>query len=544
MGKILFNPKIENKLYKELNKLKYNDYYQSLYCYEFDKTEPKGPEFLDTKTNKCAFCGKGIDEVSFTNKAHILPAFFGNPKLFSKEECNICNHKFGDDFENELSKMLSPYLISGNIKPRKGLSRKSKSNNTSIELKLNQGIFVKTNENIDIDSEEGKVTVPFPMEKFNIQKALRSLLHSFWLIIDDKERAKLQWILKALNNINYKIPTENYIGFAQSESNIIRFQVFKKLKDNNIISEFILKIKFGDYFIYYPINYKPIFKPILIESFIIDESNNSIPTLSFRKFNKDIIESQTVDITFNFEGYRDSISNQFKKIKKVNKKMISIFINEKKIVNQTYLKFYENGKIVIEDLDLCLNLTSEKNEFTYNLKLENQNINKIKKSIDFINCLNQNKNAKIYTLSGHQFICDLIFNSLNSIKIDKYFEIFINNLFTISTELNRTFIYKNPLKKMDIINTNRLLSIINYNETNEPLIKISSNDNDIIKGFHNELINFDNLEINYNNEQIKIFNQTLNLADIFQYNIKGIKNIEIEDNVIIISAAEFTTQIK
>lgn len=314
MGKILFNPKIENKLYEELNKLKFDDYYQSIYCYELDTTDPEGPEFLGPDTKKCAFCGKGADEALFTHKAHILPAFFGNSKLLSKEECNLCNQKFGNDFEYELSKMLSPYLISGNIKPRQGISRKSKNKNTEIELRQNEGIYVKTNENMNINIDEGKVTVPFPMKQFNIQKALRSLLHSFWLVIDNNERIKLKWILDAFNNMDIKIPTENYLGFAETESNIIRLQVFKKIKENDKISEFILKIKFGNYFLYYPINYEPIYKPIIIESFKIDESNNSIPAVTLRKFNKNIIESQTVNITFSFEEYSSSISKQFKKI--------------------------------------------------------------------------------------------------------------------------------------------------------------------------------------------------------------------------------------
>lgn len=544
MGKILFKPKIENKLYEELNKLKFDDYYHSIYCYEFDKSKSSKPKTINRNTNKCAFCGKGSDEVSFTNKAHILPAFFNNSKLFSKEECNICNHKFGDAFEDELSKMLSPYLISGNIKPRKGLSRKSKNNNTNIELKQNEGIIVKTNENIDIDIGEGKVTVPFPMGKFNIQKALRALLHSFWLVIDNLERNNLHWILKALNNIDYKIPTENYFGFAKAESNIIRLQIFKKIKANDEISEYILKIKFGDYFIYYPINYEPIYKPILIESFIIDESYNSIPAVTLRKFNKDIIESQTVNITFNFEEYSRSISKQFNKIKKINTKIISIYIGNEKIVNQTYLKYYNTGKIVIGGLDLCIYLSSEKNEYTFNWELKNQDIVKIKNTIDFINCVNNNKNTKLYTLASHNFICDLIFNSYNSIKINKNFETYINNLYTISYELNLPFIFNETFNERDINNSYKLASIINHNEINNPIIKISTADNNLLKDFYNKILNYDNRIINYNNKKIKILNQTLNLADFFQYNIIGINNIEIVDNSIIISASKIQTLIK
>ncbi|NCD05028.1 MAG: hypothetical protein EOL97_02815 [Spirochaetia bacterium] len=189
-------------------------------------------------------------------------------------------------------------------------------------------------------------------------------------------------------------------------------------------------------------------------------------------------------------------------------------------------------------------MSSEKSKYTFNWELKNQDIVKIKNTIDFINCINNNKNTKLYTLASHKFICNLIFNSYNSIKINKNFETYINNLYTLSYELNLPFYFNETFNERDINNAYKLTSIINHNEINNPIIKFSTDDNILLKDFYNKILNYDNLIIDYNNEEIKILNQTLNLADFFQYNIIGINNIEIIDNSIIISASKIQTIIK
>jgi len=57
------------------------------------------------KDRLCRFCGQKYPEVSFSNRAHLMPKMIGNVDLFSDFECNECNNLFSR-FETDLSYYL------------------------------------------------------------------------------------------------------------------------------------------------------------------------------------------------------------------------------------------------------------------------------------------------------------------------------------------------------------------------------------------------------------------------------------------------------
>lgn len=69
----------------------------------------------------CRFCGKDESEVTFKDKAHALPAAFGNTGLFSNYECDVCNHLFGEGIENHLGNWSKPMRTLSRIKGRNGV---------------------------------------------------------------------------------------------------------------------------------------------------------------------------------------------------------------------------------------------------------------------------------------------------------------------------------------------------------------------------------------------------------------------------------------
>lgn len=69
----------------------------------------------------CRFCNKSAPEVTFKDEAHALPAAFGNTGLFSRYECDACNHLFGEGIENHLGNWSKPMRTMSRIKGRNGV---------------------------------------------------------------------------------------------------------------------------------------------------------------------------------------------------------------------------------------------------------------------------------------------------------------------------------------------------------------------------------------------------------------------------------------
>lgn len=92
------------------------------------------------KSNKnervCRFCGRTIKTgAKFTNKAHIIPEAFGNKNFICYEECDECNHYFGNKIE--------PYLIQLYDMQRMFFEVNSKK--PSLTFKYPNGITVTNN---------------------------------------------------------------------------------------------------------------------------------------------------------------------------------------------------------------------------------------------------------------------------------------------------------------------------------------------------------------------------------------------------------------
>ncbi|MBV9840649.1 MAG: hypothetical protein JOY99_03780 [Sphingomonadaceae bacterium] len=70
---------------------------------------------------RCRFCRLQEPAVTFKDEAHALPAAFGNTGLFSRYECDACNHLFGEGIENQLGNWSKPMRTLGRIKGRSGV---------------------------------------------------------------------------------------------------------------------------------------------------------------------------------------------------------------------------------------------------------------------------------------------------------------------------------------------------------------------------------------------------------------------------------------
>ncbi|MDA0991418.1 MAG: hypothetical protein O3A51_11790 [Verrucomicrobia bacterium] len=80
----------------------------------------------------CRFCGC-TDPKNFRMKAHTFPEALGNKRVFSLNECNECNSKFGR-YEDALAKAIGPLLTLGGVHGKNGVRQNGRTKS---------GVFIK-----------------------------------------------------------------------------------------------------------------------------------------------------------------------------------------------------------------------------------------------------------------------------------------------------------------------------------------------------------------------------------------------------------------
>jgi len=85
---------------------------------------------------RCRFCGRSQPLVHFRKKAHAIPEFLGNKRIFLKNECDECNSWFSVEVEDHLAKWFGPLRTLCRIHGKRGVpSHKSPDGRKSIEFK-------------------------------------------------------------------------------------------------------------------------------------------------------------------------------------------------------------------------------------------------------------------------------------------------------------------------------------------------------------------------------------------------------------------------
>ena len=79
----------------------------------------------------------------FSNIAHAIPQSIGNDLLFLNEECDECNHFFGEGIETHFDKIVKPYRAFYHIKGKNGIpSLKSKDKASRVDFNEKDKISV------------------------------------------------------------------------------------------------------------------------------------------------------------------------------------------------------------------------------------------------------------------------------------------------------------------------------------------------------------------------------------------------------------------
>lgn len=143
----------------------------------------------DRNKRKCRFCGKTMEDgVKFSNKAHIIPEAFGNKKFICNEECDNCNHFFGENIETHLIKYLNFSRVFSQTKGKEGslkiyfdnnniLSNKNIVNVPTDESSSNNMIYIVNKTASETDSIDiNNSSIPFETKNIVEQNIYKSII--------------------------------------------------------------------------------------------------------------------------------------------------------------------------------------------------------------------------------------------------------------------------------------------------------------------------------------------------------------------------------
>lgn len=573
-----FSLKIKNDEYSFINDLEFDEYYKEIFDYKQDLFDCKNQAkiFLGI-LKKCCFCGEE-DRKKMNQEIHVIPASFGNKKLFSNEECNKCNNEYGIKYESNLSEMFSAQKVFSSIPKRKGFP-KIKIPNTKSSIQAEKQAFIRlyTYEgesifNVERISDNSSI-ITIPSAPYYPIKAIKSIVHTLWLVLNQEKRNKYRGILDWLNDKKEIFPIFYSVGLIPTTvTTSIRFTVWEKIKDNKNLTDLIIKFSFGNTFvfleipdfknnIYLPgilpnINLSP-FPPYepLIKTYTIENDSQYRPevtnyTISHKKVTKTKINSKfEVDNFTNPSSYLDKDESEFSKVDYSFPLPISLEIKQNSdsiFISHTYLTFeyinidaisksLKSYSILIQDGMLSGKLKieksledSEKINFSYKLNLDSENLLFVKNTINFFLYFLTGGNLLIKTFDPklEYFNLEAIKNNItNNIEEKKqellYYLDFFENMEVINNKFNKKIFLSKKLTSGDHESINILGHCIKYGsyfyETNEFDIPIPKNNYNLI---------IEQLKTNHDNFCIKVPNY------IFQIEKNDIKVDEIHIQVL------------
>lgn len=81
----------------------------------------------------CRYCHKSIPETSFKEIAHTISEALGNKSIITNDECDNCNHRFGDTLEQDFLSIFDLPRLLFNIRGKNGEAHKFIGDNYILE---------------------------------------------------------------------------------------------------------------------------------------------------------------------------------------------------------------------------------------------------------------------------------------------------------------------------------------------------------------------------------------------------------------------------
>lgn len=273
-------------------------------------------KFTDSKC-ECRYCKQTKLTVTFKDKAHTFPEFLGNKLFVNKDnECDDCNHFFGDKLEPNLNSFIKTLLVVDDING-KGGSKKYKSfnkmggithKNGSIEMSVVEGY-----EMVSDDPVEKKMKIKIDIPKYSLRSAYKAILKMALSILPESEIGDFKFEFSCLKNNDIfgceYIILNYYPGF-----NIMPFSImlYKRKNDTVPIPKYQFAVMNNNFLLQVPVfSDKDI---SIIDKNSFSYPKDGIPTIydkgplgevqtSVYKLDQvDIVERHTVELEMNYDS--------------------------------------------------------------------------------------------------------------------------------------------------------------------------------------------------------------------------------------------------
>lgn len=303
--------------YTFINSLHFADYYRLVYNYEF-KLINKNQKLIFTRSvtpRKCCICNRTEPLVSFKRKNHVIPVAFGNKWLYTQEECNDCNQKYGKKFENELANMFSAQKLIGKVPKRKGFPKIRIPKRESFMRVVNNDIAVsiKNSEREFAFRELNHATISLsiPVPPYYPIRAIKSIAHTLWLILNDYRRAQYKGILKWMKGDVMVIPIHYYIGLVPGPGrDVLSYTIWEKVKNDKRLTDLIIKFDFSNTFLIWelPDIESNTYLPGILPEISISMYPPFEPQCDFYTVNSDTqLKPIRMSFTFQYESKKETI---------------------------------------------------------------------------------------------------------------------------------------------------------------------------------------------------------------------------------------------
>lgn len=182
----------------------------------------------DRNKRKCRFCGKTMEDgVKFSNKAHIIPEAFGNKKFICNEECDNCNHFFGENIETHLIKYFNFFRVFSQTKGKEGtlkiyfdnnniLSNRNIVNIPTDESSSNNMIYIVNKTVSETDSIDiNNLSIPLSTKNIVEQNIYKSIIKMGINFLPSQYLSYFSETIKWL--LGQKQSTELPLGFRKND---------------------------------------------------------------------------------------------------------------------------------------------------------------------------------------------------------------------------------------------------------------------------------------------------------------------------------------
>ena len=245
-------------------------------AYRLQQTIECSPEFVinpdDTSSRICRFCRKREPEVTFNNKAHLIPFLIGNQHLLSNFECDCCNAYFSK-YESDLARFLSVQRTFNRIRKRKGgvagfntynkdVSVEHVESSDSIVLKVDKS---NPQENaISHDESTDTLTITFQTQDYRPLRVYKALIKIALSVMSEDEMKHYEYALKYLTTEQYDkdeamaFPVDWWTTCWDQPFENVKVSIFKKIDPQNLIPTHVMFLYVGWSVFVVPI---PFYKP-------------------------------------------------------------------------------------------------------------------------------------------------------------------------------------------------------------------------------------------------------------------------------------------